>query len=100
MDPYKMLVTEFLTEDFVENYEYHRLCVDSINLELQGLDVPFAYKYDEYCKELLNRFLIVVDKYFETPETAEDFFETYEEIVSSTLLQMKNSKIPTYGVSE
>lgn len=93
MDPYKQLVTEFLTEDFVNNYEYHRSYVDMINKELQELAVPFTYTYDEYCKELMERFDLVIDKYFATKETAADFFDSFGEIINNTLDQMRTSKM-------
>lgn len=92
MDVYKKLVTEFLTEDFVENYGYHRECLEMINLDLRENSVPFQYTYDEYCKELLERFIRTVDQYFSTKETTEDFFDCYDDIVVNTFEQMKLSK--------
>lgn len=93
MDPYKQIVSEFLTEDFVDNYAYHKECLDQINLDLQENNIPFEYTYDLYCMELLKQFLLVVDKYFATKETADDFFESYPDIVANTFEQLKKSKL-------
>jgi hypothetical protein len=93
MDPYKELVTEFLTNDFVNEYEYHKECVEKLNHELREQAIPFTYTYDSYCKELLDRFLMVIDQYFTSAELADEFFNSYNHIVESTLEQMKTSKI-------
>lgn len=92
MEGYKKLVTEFLNEDFVENYAYHRECMELINLDLLENSVPFQYTYNEYCIELLERFKRTVDQYFSTKETTEDFFDCYDDIVFNTFEQMKLAK--------
>lgn len=93
MDPYKELVSDFLTNDFVNDYEYHKECVEQLNLELREQAIPYSYTYDSYCKELLDRFLMVIDQYFTSAEKVDEFFESYNHIVKSTLEQMKTSKV-------
>lgn len=93
MDPYKELVRDFLTNDFVDNYEYHKECLDKLNLELQELGVPYTYTYDRYCTELLERFLRVIDQYFTTAEKIDEFFESYNTIVVNTLGEMKQTSL-------
>ena len=92
MDPYKELVRNFLTDDFVNNYEYHKECVDKLNSELKEHSVPYTFTYDSYCKEFLGRFLMVIDQYFSSAEKADEFFESYNKIVLNTLEEMKLSK--------
>lgn len=100
MDPYKQIVSEFLTEDFVDNYAYHKECLDQINFDLQENNIPFNYTYDVYCKELLKQFLLVVENYFATKETAADFFDSYNDIVANTFEQLKKSKARELRESE
>lgn len=93
MEDYKLLVTEFMTEGFVDDYPYHKECLDKLNNELQQSNIPFQYTYDGYCLDLLNRFLTVIETYFATEETVEIFFNTYNEIVINTLDDMKNCQV-------
>ncbi len=93
MEAYKDLVTELMTEGFVNDYEYHKECVDKLNDSLKAAGSSFLYTYDAYCKDLMSRFITVVEDHFSSHEKAQVFFDTYPELVLNTYEELKKQRL-------
>jgi hypothetical protein len=93
MEAYKDLVTELMTEGFVNDYEYHKECVDKLNDALLAAGSSFQYTYDEYCKDLMAKFILVVEEHFSSDEKAQVFFDNYPELVLNTYEQLKIQRL-------
>lgn len=59
---YNKLVYNFLVNSFVEDYAYNRRFVDKFNSELERLGISYRYSYDDFCIELLDRTLYILDE--------------------------------------
>jgi hypothetical protein len=89
MDRYKKIVSEFLILSFVEDYEFNRQYVDHLNKELTELGIPFRYTYDEFCIELMNRFLATIDQYCTDNHSFDELSDKFGAIVFRTVREMK-----------
>lgn len=90
MDKSKTAISNFLVYSFVEDYEYNRAYVDHLNYELEELGIPYQYSYDEFCIELLNRFLELHNRF---AFTMRELRERFSEMVYNSVREMKKSMI-------
>ncbi|HLN53248.1 MAG TPA: hypothetical protein VK212_06025 [Lentimicrobium sp.] len=89
MDRYKRIVTEFLILSFVEDYDFNRQYVDHLNRELEEMNIPYRYTYDEFCIELMNRFLSTIDQYCTDNKAFDELSDKFGVIVFRTVREMK-----------
>ncbi len=89
MDRYKRIVSEFLILSFVEDYEFNRQYVDHLNRELEQLNIPFRYTYDQFCIELMDRFLSTIDQYCTDNNAFDELSDKFGSIVFKTVREMK-----------
>lgn len=90
MDNYKCLVTDFLIHSFVDDYEYNKGYVNHLNRELDDLRIPYHYTYDEFCIELMERFMAIVDR---ACETFREVCERFSDLVYRAIREMKRNKV-------
>ena len=89
MDRYKRIVSEFLILSFVEDYEFNKQYVDHLNRELEQLEIPFRYTYDEFCIELMNRFLSTIEQYCTDNRAFDELSDKFGSLVFRTVREMK-----------
>lgn len=93
MEHYTKLVQDFLIDSFVDDYEFNKKYVDHLNLELQLMDIPYRYTYDEFCIELMNRFLETVDRICTSRRSWIDMRDRFGDLVFRTVKEMKLHKL-------
>lgn len=90
MNNYKCLVTDFLVHSFVDDYEYNKGYVNHLNRELEDLRIPYQYTYDEFCIELMERFMQIADR---ACDTFRDVCERFSDLVYRAIREMKRNKV-------
>lgn len=90
MKTYKGLVTDFLIHSFVDEYEFTKRYVEHLNKELKHLRIPFQYTYDEFCIELMGRFLDIVDR---ACHSFREVQERFSDLVYRAIREMRKSKV-------
>lgn len=90
MNSYKPLVTDFLIHSFVDDYEYNKGYVNHLNRELDDLRIPFQYTYDEFCIELMDRFMQIVERACHSFREVRDRFS---DLVYRAIREMKRNKV-------
>lgn len=88
MENYRQLASDFLTNTFVENYEAYREYVDQLNKTLERQSNPFTYTYDNFCIELLQRFVSSIERDCEHEESYEDVCERFEDLLTKTVQEI------------
>lgn len=90
MKNYRSLVTDFLIHSFVDDYEYNKRYVNHLNSELHRLHVPYEYSYDEFCIELMDRFLDIVER---ACHTFKEICERFSDLIYRAIREMKKNKV-------
>ncbi|MGE5384104.1 MAG: hypothetical protein ACM3PX_11805 [Omnitrophica WOR_2 bacterium] len=90
MEHYKQLASEFLINSFVEKYDAYRQYIDVLNNELDQQSIPYHYTYDEFCVELLNRFLNTINRLIAS-NRMDEFSEKFEELLSGTVNEISRN---------
>lgn len=93
MENYTQLVSDFLIESFVDDYDFTRDYVDHLNIELQSMDIPYTYSYDEFCVELLERFKCTIDRICTSRRSWIDLRDKFGDLVFRTVKEMKMEKL-------
>jgi hypothetical protein len=93
MEQYKRLVSDFLINSFVDDYEFTREYVWHLNSELEQHAIPFRYTYDAFCIELLERFLYVFEKFCNSVGSFQEFCRKFADVVFRTVKEMKWNKL-------
>lgn len=93
MEQYKRLVSDFLINSFVDDYEFTKEYVWHLNSELEQHSIPFRYSYDSFCIELLERFLYVFEKFCNSAKSFKEFCRRFADIVFRTVKEMKWHKM-------
>lgn len=89
MENYKKLASDFLINTFVENYEAYREYVDQLNRILEQQSDPYTYSYDDFCIELLNRFISSIEHHCLQEGTYEDVCERFEDLLTITVRDLR-----------
>ncbi len=92
MVDYHKLVNDFLMKSFVEDYAYNKRFVEKFNNDLQKLGVDYKYTYDEFCIELLDRTLFVIDE-VRNSLTVKKLKVAFYEIIDRIVDEMKSCKV-------
>ncbi len=98
---YNKLVYEFLINSFVEDYAYNKKFVEKFNNELENLGITYKYTYDEFCVELLDRTLYILDEVRDSL-SVKKLKLAFHDIIDRIVDEMKACKVRgdmTYSIS-
>jgi len=91
VDEKKNMITNRLSEIFVEKYDFFKDTIDKLNDVFIKYNVDFQYDYNTFCKEYIKKCKAVIDKDPEIDLMNDKYFLVYG-IISASMVNDKNKK--------
>jgi len=94
VDEKKNMITNRLSEIFVEKYDFFKDTIDKLNDVFIKYNVDFQYDYNTFCKEYIDKCLSVIDHNPDIDLLSDKYFLVYG-IVSASMVSDKQKKYKT-----